>query len=45
MDIHSYMHGIGREARKAAREMARASTRVKDQALLAMAAAIKRECA
>ena len=43
MDIHSYMHGIGREARKAAREMARAATRAKDQALLAMADAIERE--
>ena len=43
MDIQSYMHGIGREARKAARAMARADTAAKDQALLAMAAAIDRE--
>jgi glutamate-5-semialdehyde dehydrogenase len=38
------MHGIGREARKAAREMARAATRAKDDALLAMADAIERDC-
>jgi glutamate-5-semialdehyde dehydrogenase len=43
MDIHSYMHGVGREARKAAREMARASTRAKDAALLGMARAIERD--
>jgi glutamate-5-semialdehyde dehydrogenase len=40
MDIHSYMHGVGREARRAARAMARAETRAKDAALLAMADAI-----
>jgi glutamate-5-semialdehyde dehydrogenase len=45
MDIHSYMHGIGREARRAAREMARAPTRAKDTALLAMADAIERDAA
>ena len=43
MDIQSYMHGVGREARKASRAMARAETAAKDQALLAMAAAIERE--
>jgi glutamate-5-semialdehyde dehydrogenase len=43
MDIQSYMHGVGREARKAAREMARASTRAKDAALLGMARAIERD--
>jgi glutamate-5-semialdehyde dehydrogenase len=43
MDIHSYMHGVGREARKAARDMARAATRVKDAALLGMARAIERD--
>jgi glutamate-5-semialdehyde dehydrogenase len=43
MDIHSYMTGIGREARRAARETARADTRAKNDALLAMAAAIERE--
>ena len=45
MDIHSYMHGVGREARRAAREMARAQTRAKDAALLAMAAGIERDSA
>lgn len=45
MDIQSYMHGVGREARRAAREMARAHTRAKDAALLGMAAAIERESA
>ena len=43
MDIHSYMHGIGREARRAARAMARAETRAKDRALLAIAEAIVRD--
>jgi glutamate-5-semialdehyde dehydrogenase len=43
MDIQSYMHGVGREARKASRAMARADTAAKDRALLAMAAAIDRE--
>ena len=43
MDIQSYMHGVGREARKASRAMARADTAAKDRALLAMAAAIERE--
>jgi len=45
MDIQSYMHGVGREARRAARELARAETRVKDAALLAMASAIERDAA
>jgi glutamate-5-semialdehyde dehydrogenase len=45
MDIQSTMHGIGREARKASREMARAGTQAKDQALLAMADAIERDVA
>ena len=43
MDIQSYMHSVGREARKASRAMARADTAAKDQALLAMAAAIDRD--
>jgi glutamate-5-semialdehyde dehydrogenase len=43
MDIQSYMHGVGREARRAAREMARAHTRAKDSALLGMASAIERD--
>ncbi|HZP87873.1 MAG TPA: glutamate-5-semialdehyde dehydrogenase [Burkholderiales bacterium] len=41
MDIQSYMHAVGREARKAAQAMARAQTAAKDAALLAMAAAIE----
>jgi glutamate-5-semialdehyde dehydrogenase len=45
MDIQSYMHGVGREARRAAREMARAQTQAKDAALMAMAAAIERDLA
>lgn len=43
MDIQSYMHGVGREARKAAQAMARADTAAKDAALLAMADAIERD--
>jgi len=42
MDIQSYMHGVGREARRASHAMARADTAAKDQALLAMASAIER---
>jgi glutamate-5-semialdehyde dehydrogenase len=45
MDIQSYMHSVGREARKASRAMARAQTAAKDQALLAMANAIERAVA
>jgi glutamate-5-semialdehyde dehydrogenase len=45
MDIQSYMHSVGREARKASRAMAKADTAAKDQALLAMAAAIERDTA
>nr|WP_291299480.1 glutamate-5-semialdehyde dehydrogenase [Elioraea sp.] len=37
------MHGIGRAARTASREMARAETRAKDAALLAIADAVERE--
>ncbi len=43
MDIQSYMHGVGREAKKASRAMARADTAAKDRALLAIAAAIDRD--
>ena len=43
MDIQSYMHGIGREARKAARAMARAETAAKNAALLAVADAVERD--
>ncbi len=45
MDIQSYMHGVGREARRASRAMARADTRAKDEALAAMALAIERDAA
>jgi glutamate-5-semialdehyde dehydrogenase len=45
MDIQSYMHSVGREARKASRAMARADTAAKDRALLAMADAIERDTA
>ena len=43
MDIQTYMHQVGREARKASRAMARAETRAKNDALLSMAAAIERD--
>jgi len=43
LDIQSYMHGVGQQARKAARAMAKADTAAKDQALLTMAAAIERD--
>jgi glutamate-5-semialdehyde dehydrogenase len=43
VDIQSYMHSVGREARKASRAIARADTAAKDKALLAMAAAIERD--
>ena len=42
MDIQSYMHTVGRAARDASREIARAETRAKDIALDEMAAAIER---
>jgi glutamate-5-semialdehyde dehydrogenase len=45
MDIQSYMHGIGREARAAARVLARAGSRAKDDALHAMAHALERDTA
>ncbi|MCC7083246.1 MAG: glutamate-5-semialdehyde dehydrogenase [Burkholderiales bacterium] len=41
MDIQSYMVGIGRQARLAARAMARADTDAKNRALTAIAAAIR----
>ncbi len=43
MDIQSYMVGIGRQARAAARVVARADTDDKNRALLAIAAAIRRD--
>jgi glutamate-5-semialdehyde dehydrogenase len=45
MDVQSYMHGVGRAARAAARETARADTATKNTALVAMAAAIERDSA
>jgi glutamate-5-semialdehyde dehydrogenase len=45
MDIQTYMHAIGRAARAASREMARADTARKNRALAAMALAIERDCA
>jgi glutamate-5-semialdehyde dehydrogenase len=45
MDIKSYMQNLGREARAASRLMARAETNAKNGALLAMAAAIRRDTA
>jgi len=45
MNVKDYMHTLGAAARAAARAIARAETRQKNQALLAMAAAIRRESA
>ena len=42
MDVQSYMHGVGRQARAASRVMARAATAVKNHALTETAAAIER---
>ena len=42
-DIAAYVADVGRRARAAGREMARAATAAKDRALLATAAAIRRE--
>jgi glutamate-5-semialdehyde dehydrogenase len=44
-DIKSYMLELGRRARAAARELARADTQTKNRALLAMAAAVRRNAA
>jgi glutamate-5-semialdehyde dehydrogenase len=43
MDIQSYMHAVGRAARDAARALAKAESRAKDAALVAIAAAIDRD--
>jgi len=43
MDIQNYMVGIGRQARAAARLIARADTASKNSALLAIAASIRRD--
>ena len=45
MDIQSYMYGIGRDARVASRELARAETRAKNLALETIALAIERNSA
>ena len=45
MNIKDTMDSIGRAARAASRETARASTKAKNDALLAMAAAIRTRCA
>jgi len=44
-DIHGYMLDLGRTARAAARELARADTDIKNRALAAMAASIRRNVA
>lgn len=41
MDVHTYMHTLGRQARAASRALAAASTEAKNTALLAMAADIR----
>lgn len=43
MDVQTYMHGVGRQARAAARAIARADTATKNRALNEMAAAIERD--
>ncbi len=43
MDIRDYMQAVGRQAREASRAMARAPTSARNGALLAMAAAIRRD--
>jgi len=43
MDVRTYMHDIGRRARAASRAMARADTPTKNRALLAIAAALRRD--
>jgi len=45
VDIQSYMHSVGRAARAASRDMAKADTAAKNRALLAMADAIARDVA
>jgi glutamate-5-semialdehyde dehydrogenase len=43
VSVHDYMLSLGRAARAASREMAKASTKAKNDALLAMAAAIREQ--
>jgi glutamate-5-semialdehyde dehydrogenase len=45
MDIKTYMQTVGRTAREASRAIAAAETRAKNAALMAMAAAIRRDAA
>ena len=45
MDVLQYMHQVGRQARAAARSIARADTATKNRALAVIAAAIRRETA
>jgi len=45
VDIQSYMHSVGRAARAASRDMAKAETAAKNRALLLMADAIERDIA
>jgi len=45
MDIKSYMQTVGKQAREASRAIARADTNQKNSALLAIAAAIRRDAA
>src|SRR5258706_7443285 len=44
-DVAAYMHGLGRAARDAAREIARAGSAAKNRALRAMAAQIRSRAA
>ena len=45
MEIQTYMHAVGQQAREAARAIARADSQTKNKALRAIAAAIRRESA
>ena len=45
MDVKDYMQTVGKQAREASRAIARADTNQKNRALLAMAAAIRRDAA
>ena len=45
MDVKSYMQTVGKQAREASRAIARADTNQKNSALLAIAAAIRRDAA
>jgi len=45
MDIRQYMHDLGEKARSASRAMAKADTAAKNQALLTIAGAIRRDAA